>query len=184
LLGIAYAKRKGVRNKNYFLLFVLAWLAGFEVAAAQSVTLNWSASTSPDVAGYYIYYGTTSGSYPNVIYVGNVTSARISNLTAGAAYYFTATTLDNDGYESVYSNEARFIIPGLLTMNQPANAGDPRVLQFPVESGHWYEVQATTDLKSWVTIGQTDTAITNIMAQFCDTNTSAFGSRFYRLAMH
>jgi hypothetical protein len=184
LFGISPAIGTGVKNKYHVLLVLFALLAGLERAAAWSVTLGWNASPSADAAGYNIYYGTTSGSYTNKITVGNVTSATISNLTAGVTYYFAATTCDTNANESAFSNEASFILSGVLTMSQGANAGAPALIQFPVEPGHWYEVQATTDLQSWTTIKQTDVATANIWVQFTDPNAGDFKSRFYRLVLH
>lgn len=58
-----------------------------------------------DLAGYKIYYGTTPGSYTNIIDVGNVTTSVVNNLTDGLAYYFAATAYDSAGIESSFSNE-------------------------------------------------------------------------------
>jgi hypothetical protein len=95
----------------FILLMLLVWLAGLDHAAAQVLVLDWNASSSPDVIGYDIYYGTNSGSYPNKIDVGNATSVTVSNLTAGFTYYFTATAYDTNGNEGALSNEASYIIP-------------------------------------------------------------------------
>jgi len=80
--------------------------------ASSSTTLTWTAPTTntdgtplTDLAGYKIYYGTTSGNYTNSINAGNVTSYTITNLTAGTTSYFVATAYDTAGYESVDSNE-------------------------------------------------------------------------------
>jgi hypothetical protein len=173
-----------MKKKSSFLFVLLALLAGLARAAAWDVNLTWDAPASPSAAGYNIYYGTASGKYTNEVSVGNVTAATISNLTAGATYYFAATTVDTNGNESAFSNEATFIVPGALTMTQNANTGNAALIQFPVEPGHWYEVQASTDLQSWATIWQTDVAAANIMVQFTDPNAAAFNSRFYRLVLH
>ena len=66
----------------------------------------WSPSTDPSVTGYNIYYGTTSHDYTNMISAGDVTNVTINNLETGVVYYFAATSHDDDGNESVYSNEA------------------------------------------------------------------------------
>ena len=175
-------------KRNYQVLFVLfilpIWFARVNCAAAQTVTLGWNASVSSDVVGYNIYYGTNSGSYPNKIDAGEVTTFTISNLTAGVTYYFAATDYDAGGNESGYSSEISFLLPGILTLTQGANAGAPPVIQFPVAPGHWYEVQATTDLQSWASIWQTDVATANTWLQFTDPDSAAFSSRFYRLVLH
>ncbi len=70
-----------------------------------SVSLAWPPSTNLNVAGYSVYYGVASHTYSNVLQVGNVTSATISNLTAGWVYYFAIDTYGPSGKQSPYSNE-------------------------------------------------------------------------------
>ena len=65
-----------------------------------SVSLAWQPSTDPILSGYKIYYGTASQTYNNVVAVGNVTTATISNLTGGKAYYFTVMAYDGKGVTS------------------------------------------------------------------------------------
>lgn len=76
-----------------------------------SATLTWDAPTTnadgtplTDLAGYKVYYGTTSGNYTEVIDAGNVTTYKVENLSPGT-YYFTVTAYDTSGNESDYSNE-------------------------------------------------------------------------------
>jgi hypothetical protein len=165
----------------YILLALLAGLAG---AKAANVSLGWNPSSDANVTGYNIYYGTVSGDYTNKVTIGNVSAITISDLTAGATYYFAATAFDATGDESVYSNEAMFIVPGVLALSQGANPGDPMLINFPVQAGHWYEVQASVDLHSWTTIWQTGVESSNDVIQFSDPDNGAFPSRFYRLALH
>jgi hypothetical protein len=70
-----------------------------------SVTLAWDPSPSSGIAGYRLHYGTSSGTHPNIINVGNVTTATVSRLTAGQKYYFVATAYNAVGLESPPSNE-------------------------------------------------------------------------------
>src|SRR5882672_373213 len=56
-----------------------------------SVTLAWSPSPSPDVAGYNVYYGVASGIYTSKVFAGNTNSVTLSNLVAGTTYYFVVT---------------------------------------------------------------------------------------------
>ena len=88
-----------------------------------SATLVWDAPTtnidgSPlnDLAGYRIYYGTSSGNYATAITISadNANCKNINNtiqctymikhLSPGA-YYFSVTAYDKDGNESYFSNE-------------------------------------------------------------------------------
>jgi hypothetical protein len=77
-----------------------------------SATLTWDAPStntdvSPitDIAGYKLYYGTQSGSYPHYVDVGNVTTYKLDNLTVGTTYFFAATVYNTSGVESGFSNE-------------------------------------------------------------------------------
>ncbi len=167
------------------LFILIAWLAGLDRAAAANVTLSWDASPDPDVTGYAVYYGTTSGSYTHKVAVGQVTGVTLSNLTAGVTYYFAATTLYGpNGDESAFSGEASYIPAGVLTLNRGARGGGPAQINFPVEPGHWYEVQATTDLQTWTTIQQTGIATSNNWVQVADPDAGTFKARYYRLVLH
>jgi Fibronectin type III domain len=91
-------------------------LAGFLLlaalpAAAQNVTLAWTASTNPAELGFKIHYGAASRFYTNALTVGNVTNATINGLVAGATYHFAVTTYDAAGNESAFSDEIIFTVP-------------------------------------------------------------------------
>ncbi|MGB8170219.1 MAG: fibronectin type III domain-containing protein, partial [Chthoniobacteraceae bacterium] len=62
----------------------------------------------PDIAGYRLYYGTSSGTYPQMFDVGNTTGATVSNLAAGSRYYFAVTAYDTSYLESLPSDEVIF----------------------------------------------------------------------------
>jgi len=78
---------------------------------SSSVTLTWPASTSPSMVGYKVYYGTASGVYSSVLNVGKVTTATVSNLTAGQRYYFLVDTYSALGASSPYMSETSAIPP-------------------------------------------------------------------------
>lgn len=168
----------------FFLLVLIVGLAGLDKALGRNIVLEWNPSVSPDAAGYYVYYGTSSGSYTCKIDAGNATSMTISNLSCGITYYFAATAYDTNGGESAFSSEVSFVADGVLTMTSGSNPGAPGAIQFPVEPGHWYEVQATADMQNWNCIWQSDVAASNVWTQFTDPDASCFPSRFYRLVVH
>ncbi|MFV1975927.1 MAG: fibronectin type III domain-containing protein [Candidatus Scalindua sp.] len=75
------------------------------------VTISWNANTEPDLAGYKVHYGISSGNYDTNADIGNETSYALSNLASGVTYYITVTAYDSSGNESVYSDELIYNVP-------------------------------------------------------------------------
>lgn len=85
------------------------------LGAPGSVTLSWTPPTlradnvtplaMAEIAGYRIYYGTTSGIYPNSVDIPDrtVQQLTVENIPAGR-YFFVMTTLDLEGRESKFSS--------------------------------------------------------------------------------
>jgi regulation of enolase protein 1 (concanavalin A-like superfamily) len=71
---------------------------------AATLTLSWDRNPEPDIAGYIISYGTSSGSYTTSVDVGNVTTWTIS-LSSGFRYFFAAQAYDTAGLRSPMSSE-------------------------------------------------------------------------------
>jgi len=74
-------------------LFIIIISLNAPAAFASVVTLSWNAPTTSadgtpltDLAGYKIYYGTSSRAYSTAIDVGNVTKHMVSNLENGVEY--------------------------------------------------------------------------------------------------
>ena len=87
-------------------------------SADGSITLSWTAPTQnedgsalTDLAGYKIYYGTSSGNYSNQIRIDGVgmTTQVVNNLTPDT-YYFVATAFNASEVESGFSGEATKIV--------------------------------------------------------------------------
>jgi len=74
------------------------------VQSAQ-VTLQWDPNLEADLAGYRVYYGTSSGNYSHSLDVGKTTTCTVSNLQDGMPYYFAATAYDTAFAESEFSSE-------------------------------------------------------------------------------
>jgi hypothetical protein len=84
-------------------------------SSSHYVVLSWTASTTPDVIGYNLYRGTTSGGpYPTKLNVSPVTGTSFTDNTveAGQTYYYVATAVGSDGVtESAYSDETSATVP-------------------------------------------------------------------------
>ncbi len=79
---------------------------------AHTVSLNWTASTSPSVVGYNVYRGTVSGgpyTKLNSVLIAAV-SYTDGTVLAGQTYYYVATAVDNNNNESAYSNQAQAVV--------------------------------------------------------------------------
>ena len=109
------------------LIFFLA-----EPGCAMDATLQWSANTEPDIAGYKIYYktgytgpvydgiGATEGDSPVIVTIQELYDAdqpeyTIHGLEDSEVYYFVLTAFDVDDFESAYSNEVCFNSPDCYT---------------------------------------------------------------------
>lgn len=87
---------------------LLAFMAPTLFAA--QVTLTWDTVNASTLAGYKVYYGTTSREYSSFIDVKKVTTYTVTGLSDGTTYYFAATAYSNAG-ESGYSGEVSFSTP-------------------------------------------------------------------------
>lgn len=77
-------------------------------ASIGQVSLNWTSVS--DATNYKLKYGTSSGNYPNVVSVGNVTSYTVGSLANGIIYYFVVVASNSEG-DSLNSNERSSATP-------------------------------------------------------------------------
>lgn len=87
-----------------FVIVVLFILGFSNEANTGQLTLAWDKNTDPEVTGYNLYYGTSSGVYNYNTNAGNVDHYTQSGLDPGYTYFFVATAYGS-GQESDYSNE-------------------------------------------------------------------------------
>ena len=121
--------------KRWLTTLILVWAA---MVHAQSVTLAWTASASPDVSNYRVYYGTSSRNYTIVTNCGLVLTQTVV-LPHTGRWFFAATALDTNDLESVYSNEAEWEAKPA----PPLLHGETWVRLTPV-------IECSTNLSSWV----------------------------------
>lgn len=97
------------------------FLVGFmpcDMLKAADLILSWDAAANvsdgtpvADVAGYRLYYGTTSGGYSNMIPAGLSLTATATNLQAGIPYYFAVAAYNAAGIQSSLSSELTWTAP-------------------------------------------------------------------------
>lgn len=184
-----------VLKRIFFLVafFSFAQVFGTTLLAGCSVSLAWDPCLDASVAGYKVYYGTTSHDYTAALDAGNTASATVSGLTEGATYYFAVTAYDASGAESDFSDEiAR--VASVSQSGSGTNSGSATQPQIQIHrattgtftlttsgpAGHTYEMLASADLKTWTVIA-TMTLGSGGLLDFTDPNAANFPQRFYRL---
>jgi hypothetical protein len=184
------------RIGRFFSGACLIWLAFCSAAlgvqpqfGGQQVTLGWTASVDPTVVGYYVYCGTISGACTNRIDAGTNTEFTVTGLVAGTTYYFTETSYNAAFVESTNVPEVSFVIPGILTVTlSSTDALDltnlTTCIQFPVAPTHSYQLQASSNLSSWINLWLTPTQATNGWVQYNEPYTNAISARYYRLILY
>lgn len=90
---------------------------------AAQISLEWDANGEPDLEGYRIYYGTSSGNYTASVDVAENTHCVISNLQQGVTYYFAATAYDSEGNESGFSEEIVYAVPAAEPGGSSSSSG-------------------------------------------------------------
>ena len=101
-------------------------------AAVQNCTFVWNARTDADLAGYKISWGTTSGTYPNVVTLGTVTTTTCATLgmTSAGTYYAVINAFDTSNQTGPNSSQ---ISVTLATVTAPSTA--PTITTFSPSSG-------------------------------------------------
>ena len=86
------------------LIPALNWIAPSEREDGTPISLA-------EIAGYRVYYGSSTGEYLNKVDITGSTAnqAELSGLLPGT-YYFVVTVFDTDGRESRFSEEVRITI--------------------------------------------------------------------------
>ncbi len=134
------------RTSFAFLLYVVALILYGLPVHAGSANLTWKAPTTnvdgttlTDLAGYKIYYGTSSGAYTSAVDVGNVTSYQVQNLSDGSTYFFAVTDYNANFVESAFSTEVSKAIPlsqGALSGGLTAPSGASGSSGGPIPVGY------------------------------------------------
>jgi len=149
------------------------------------VILAWLPSTSPQAAGYHVYYGTTSGDYTSRQDAGTNTSFTVTGLTPGQTYYFSATSYTAGGTESAFTPEVSFLTPGNLKLSKTSSNGILSMhVQFPVAPSHQFTLQGSSNLISWTNLWVTPIETTNGWVEYDEPFTNKIGSKFYRLLIN
>lgn len=80
--------------------------------ATRALTLSWSASASPGIAGYNVYRSNATGGPYTKLNSAVLTALSYTDATASSSsnYYYVTTAVSASGSESAYSNEAAAVV--------------------------------------------------------------------------
>ncbi|NIR67256.1 MAG: M28 family peptidase, partial [Aliifodinibius sp.] len=90
-----------------------------------SLRLTWTSNPEPDIAGYYIYLGTTAGHY-DTSFTATSAPYQINQLTTGVEYFIGISAFDTDGNESMVVEKSA--VPRVIPQS-PTNVYDEPALQ-------------------------------------------------------
>lgn len=116
--------RKGKAKKRWEAVFLLIASVTFLHAQvwAAVAEVSWDPNPDPELSGYKVHYGVTSGNYQNVIETGKATTIEIDGLTPGQTYYFAVTACFNTD-ETEYSGEVSVSVPANATDGNTGGGG-------------------------------------------------------------
>jgi len=150
--------KTGRRLWRVALLKLCLCSVALEVQGGQQVTLEWTASVSPTVVGYYLYYGTINGDYNNKVDAGTNTTYTVSGLAGGSTNYFTATSYNSFGIESSYVPEVSYIVPGEKLAVTAASASRVFGQANPVFTGTIIGLQNGDEITAAYSCGASDSS--------------------------
>ena len=85
---------------------------GCSATVSHSVSVTWTASSSPNIAGYNVYRSTTSGgTYSLLSALVTTTSYKDTDVVAGETYYYVVTAVNTSNQESANSTQAQATVP-------------------------------------------------------------------------
>ena len=172
---------------------ILRWIADIQppnppgtLSAAPSsngIALTWSASSSSDCTGYWVYRRDSGGSYgltPSAVVLGRTTTTfNDIAVIGGSTYYYKVAAVDNAQNHSTFTNEAHATVASSYDLDVTYIARLPRDTYF-----YWVEYPngipiihpGYENLKRWPAYGEAVTFV----AHFINKGTANPGSVNYR----
>jgi len=118
-----------IMQRSFFILLAVLLTIVPLPSYGLEVLLSWDQNTEEELAGYYLYSGTSSRTYketPLMLPKESLTevNGRVSyqvplTVSEGVTYYFAVTAYDKSGYETDFSNEVQYLSQGGGTDTTP-----------------------------------------------------------------
>ena len=161
-------------------------IVGLSQAASETglrtVTLAWDGlgdGLGDGVAGYRLHYGVASGLYTQSIDAGVETHVAVPELSRSTSYFFAVTSYDENGLDSLFSDEIRWAAQTPTVSIRIGSQGQPGVSVSGLP-GHSYSIQSMQVGGAWTTLGVLTLGPTGIL-EFLDRDALRFPNRFYRV---
>ncbi|MFH1242576.1 MAG: fibronectin type III domain-containing protein, partial [Pseudomonadota bacterium] len=132
----------GFTRLSITILSLILCLSGSPAAFSAEIRIAWDPNSEPDLAGYKVYYGMSSGAYGPPLSVGNVTTYTLADLTPGQTYFIAVKATDTSYNDSGFSNEVSGVAADpILSYNITT---DVPGLQITVDGATYYMPQSFT----------------------------------------
>jgi Calx-beta domain/IPT/TIG domain/Fibronectin type III domain len=117
-------------------LAAVVLLGSSQVSAyGTDVKLSWSPNSESDLAGYNLYYGTSSRNYTTSVKLAKVSNYTVTGLGPGT-YYFALSAYDTSGNESAYSSEVSAVVVAVTALpTVTISATDPNASESGPDAG-------------------------------------------------
>lgn len=179
--------KRSTNPTRVLFLFLLVLALFVPAVGAIEVTLAWDTNPEPDLARYKVYLGTHSLQYGVSLDAGRQTQKAIPSLEPGRTYYFAVSAMLSNGVESELSAEVTYTVPidGTNAWSVPprltfSTSLSIPMLSFVVSQGSECFVQASEDLRSWLTVHVTPPGPAGTV-HWSDEDAPNFPKRFYRI---
>jgi hypothetical protein len=164
----------------FFTLVGILWCCSeYSAFALRAVTLGWNPISS--ASGYNVYALEENALLPIKTNVGLNSQATIPGLKEGLTYRFTVTAYNQLGLESLPSAPVFHFVPVPVQIVRPTGTSKNVRLRFPISPGRQYQLQASSDLKTWTNLWQTSGGLFYSQADYEDLRSGSLKSQFYRV---
>ncbi|MGJ8677705.1 MAG: hypothetical protein ACSHX0_09325 [Akkermansiaceae bacterium] len=178
-------------RKIYTILLALLCFVFVQLNSQAKAIISWDAHAEPEIAGYVVYLGISSGEYDTVVDVGNTLSIEFFELKPETTYFFAVSAYDVYLNEGPVSDELSF-----TTNASSGNSGSTlSITQLEIQfsegqpyaffsiagaNNQTFQVSASDDLISWTLLGEAVVSSAGLLV-IIDPEADGKRQRFYQL---